>query len=179
MEKNQQLPKHYKCGSCGLLHKTVEASGIYYCPNPACNICGASWAKSGLKSTINNESGGSYLYSELVEYIYTDWTIKNKDIEIELACERMLALKAKPSRKPAGRPKSYRQSEDRYCGNCQYKHVIVDRCGYDGITEVYCKFPTQQVPEEDSSEWEKWKKANRIELSGVCDKHKFVKHSFD
>ncbi len=30
------------CEGCGLTHPWVEASGIYYCPNPLCMMCGAS-----------------------------------------------------------------------------------------------------------------------------------------
>jgi hypothetical protein len=39
-----------QCVSCGLIHEDVECGGIYYCPNPACTVCGSEWFKHGLKS---------------------------------------------------------------------------------------------------------------------------------
>lgn len=39
----------YKCISCGLEDKTVEAGGIYYCPNPFCMVSGATnWKRENL-----------------------------------------------------------------------------------------------------------------------------------
>jgi len=39
-----------KCFCCGIQHKSVEACGIYYCPNPACQGSGATWFRYNLKS---------------------------------------------------------------------------------------------------------------------------------
>lgn len=32
----------YKCISCGLVDESVEAGGIYYCPNPFCTVSGST-----------------------------------------------------------------------------------------------------------------------------------------
>jgi len=42
--------KHKTCCSCGYTGPNVEAGGIYYCPNPACTVCGASWFRRDFDS---------------------------------------------------------------------------------------------------------------------------------
>jgi len=42
-----------KCIYCKTESDKVEASGIYYCPNPECTGCGAAWFRSKLKSYKN------------------------------------------------------------------------------------------------------------------------------
>jgi hypothetical protein len=40
----------FKCHYCGLIHKRVEAGGIYYCPNTLCLGPGAAYFRSTCKS---------------------------------------------------------------------------------------------------------------------------------
>lgn len=42
--------KHYTCRGCGLTHKSVEAGGIWHCPNPFCGSAGNHYFRSRLKS---------------------------------------------------------------------------------------------------------------------------------
>ena len=42
---------HHTCNACKYNDEHVEAGGIYYCPNPLCGICGASWIARGLEQT--------------------------------------------------------------------------------------------------------------------------------
>lgn len=45
------------CFSCGLKHTSVEASGLWYCPNALCGGCGATWFRDKLDSFFDNEDG--------------------------------------------------------------------------------------------------------------------------
>lgn len=40
----------YTCWYCGLHHTKVEASGVWYCPNPLCTGPGGAWFRTTLKS---------------------------------------------------------------------------------------------------------------------------------
>lgn len=55
------------CYYCSIYHKTVEASGIWYCPNPLCTGPGAAWFRVKLKSYQEREStlGGTHTVDEL------------------------------------------------------------------------------------------------------------------
>jgi hypothetical protein len=44
------LPDHNTCYYCKLTHATVEAGGVWYCPNPLCTGPGAAWFRASLKS---------------------------------------------------------------------------------------------------------------------------------
>jgi hypothetical protein len=47
------LPKTdniFVCWYCGLHHTQVEASGVYYCPNPLCSGPGGAWFRATLES---------------------------------------------------------------------------------------------------------------------------------
>ena len=47
----EDLPDHNTSGACGLAHKSVEAGGLWYCPNYTCKGAGNSYfRKSNLKS---------------------------------------------------------------------------------------------------------------------------------
>lgn len=53
---------NYTCISCGLKDKTVEAGGIYYCPNPFCSVSGATnWKINNLH--VQETSSGVELLS--------------------------------------------------------------------------------------------------------------------
>jgi len=46
-----KLPRdQHQCISCNLRHENVEASGVFYCPNPLCTVTGATYHRSKLKS---------------------------------------------------------------------------------------------------------------------------------
>lgn len=47
------------CCYCGLIHKDVEAGGVYYCPNVLCDGPGSFAFRSGLKS-FRDLSEGRY-----------------------------------------------------------------------------------------------------------------------
>lgn len=47
----------HTCIGCKLWHEKVECSGIYYCPNPYCRACGASWIAYRCSSK-KEEKGG-------------------------------------------------------------------------------------------------------------------------
>lgn len=55
-------PSHdiHECYYCGLNHKTVEAGGIYYCPNALCQGPGAAHFRSQLKSYCEVDGGGKH-----------------------------------------------------------------------------------------------------------------------
>jgi hypothetical protein len=94
MSTEQKDPdRHLICGGCGLKDSRVEAGGVYYCPNPACRASGASWFKHKL-NTFENLDNSSYKVDpdDLVLSV-NEWLLNNVvPIEIELACERSLAL---------------------------------------------------------------------------------------
>ena len=45
------------CTYCGLRHKSVEAGGQWYCPNPACRGCGTEWFNAKLASFEKTDRG--------------------------------------------------------------------------------------------------------------------------
>lgn len=51
------LPSHCLCHYCGLSHRTVEAGGIWYCPNPGCGGPGNNYLLSSLPETKNHTDG--------------------------------------------------------------------------------------------------------------------------
>ena len=48
----------YDCFYCGCHDETVEAGGIFYCPNPHCTGCGVAWFCGKLKSYKPNGNNG-------------------------------------------------------------------------------------------------------------------------
>lgn len=47
----------YHCAGCLLMDARVEASGIFYCPNPKCRSSGGAWFRRTLKSYKEVEGG--------------------------------------------------------------------------------------------------------------------------
>lgn len=64
-----------QCFSCGLTDELVEAGGIYFCPNPFCEGCGATgWKVKNLGGLIDEGNA-----IELTEKSYEDWLKKGMD----------------------------------------------------------------------------------------------------
>jgi len=76
---DKTLPKHCLCYSCGLSHRTVEACGIWWCPNPGCFSSGASWFGRRFRDIENIDT------EEYVEALFLEienMKVDNTDIEI-------------------------------------------------------------------------------------------------
>ena len=57
MVKTKKLKKHHICYYCGLRHASVEAGGVWACPNPLCRGPGGTWFRVQLKSYKDQDSG--------------------------------------------------------------------------------------------------------------------------
>jgi hypothetical protein len=67
----------HTCHSCGYHDKDVECSGVYFCPNPLCRMCGASWIADGLKKVdVPGTNGytvdGNELHDKRVACVMSD-----------------------------------------------------------------------------------------------------------
>lgn len=58
----------YTCISCGLNHKDVECSGIYYCPNVLCTVAGNEYFRYKLDSY--EEVDSQHHTVDPVEWLY-------------------------------------------------------------------------------------------------------------
>lgn len=71
------------------------------------------------------------------------------------------------------KPKSYRNSSPKCCGNCKFLLRILEN--KDFIKETYCNYSTLMYPRPDygSYAWKKWCKGREVFLDGVCDEHQY------
>ena len=60
-----------KCYYCNLINEKIEASGMWYCPNPRCTGPGAAWFRRTLKS-YEESQGGTHTVDE------KEWNKKSK-----------------------------------------------------------------------------------------------------
>lgn len=77
----------YQCITCGLVHRKVEAGGIYYCPNPLCRVCGAAWFRASLPSMKENSNGTHTVDAE--EWVLAAYAVDISDAAISEARDRM------------------------------------------------------------------------------------------
>lgn len=61
------------CIGCGYNDRSVECSGIYYCPNPMCTATGGNWIARNLPSVKGTSRGftvdGDELHASRLKYI--------------------------------------------------------------------------------------------------------------
>lgn len=81
-----------RCSFCGYESEDVECAGIYYCPNPICQGCGAAWFRQNMKSFTELPSGKHTI--DVVElYDFGQWLI-NGDLPSDFKDAVAISLKS-------------------------------------------------------------------------------------
>ena len=100
---NPDLEAHYCCYYCGLSHRQVEAGGMWFCPNIACEGPGPSYFRSKLSSykivpgedkyTIDTEEYVKAIKAEIINKFLEP--VNNNDHILEAIRESMKRLEIK------------------------------------------------------------------------------------